>query len=74
LLAAFAFAADVRAGPELDVAAVECDQLRYAQTGLDREGQQRDFQDSFQRLPFDCGALDGALTYRPAQRVRRLTR
>ena len=41
LFSAFAFAADVRAGPELDVAGVERDQLGHAQTGLDREGQHR---------------------------------
>jgi hypothetical protein len=41
LLSAFALAADVGAGPELDVAGVERDQLGHTQAGLDREGQHR---------------------------------
>ena len=41
LLAAFAFAADVGAGPELDVATVQGDELGHAQPGLDREGEHR---------------------------------
>ena len=39
LLSAFAFAADVRAGAERDVAAVEADQLGDAQAGVDGEGE-----------------------------------
>ena len=40
-LPAFALATHVRAGPELDVSRVERDQLRHAQTGLNREDQHR---------------------------------
>ena len=40
LLSAFALAADVRAGAEHDVAAVEADQLGDAQAGVDGEGEQ----------------------------------
>jgi hypothetical protein len=41
LLSAFAFAADVCAGAERDVAAVQADQLGDAKAGLDREREQR---------------------------------
>jgi hypothetical protein len=40
VLAALAFAADVRAGAEADVAAVEAGQLGHAQSGLDGDQQQ----------------------------------
>src|SRR5829696_7209668 len=41
VLAAFAFDADVRSGPELEVGAVDRDQLGDPQAGVDREREQR---------------------------------